>query len=154
MPRKRRNVVLAHQHHPSPSVASRWRAGYHHSTLRRQSGFGQRVDRPRWRGSARPQQTDRSRKRRRKPRPTGPRGTRFGIEPRTASSEIARCRRDGKLSLLRHHHEPYMVDPGRISGTELLYPFKYVGIQAHGHQLLWDAFNCPSCFSESAGISE
>ena len=48
--------------------------------------------------------------------------------------------RDGNLSLLRHHHAQNMVDPGRISGAELSYPFKYVGIQAHGHQLLRGAF--------------
>ena len=48
--------------------------------------------------------------------------------------------RDGNLSLLRHHHAQDMVDAGRISGAEFSYPFKYVGIQAHGHQLLRGTF--------------
>jgi hypothetical protein len=67
--------------------------------------------------------------------------TRFGIEPRSGFLARSRCAAEtANLSLLRHHYAQNVVNPGRISGAELSYPFKHVGIQAHGHQLLRGAF--------------
>ena len=37
---------------------------------------------------------------------------------------------------LRHHHPKDLIDTRRIARAELLKPFKNVGIQTHGHQLL------------------
>src|SRR5665213_2722670 len=41
------------------------------------------------------------------------------------------------LSSLRHHRSKNVIDARGIAGAVSLKPFKYVGIQTHGHQFLW-----------------
>src|SRR5439155_24843367 len=41
------------------------------------------------------------------------------------------------LSPLRHHHPKNIINARGIAGAVLLKPFEYVGIQTHGHQILW-----------------
>src|SRR5580658_1409434 len=46
-----------------------------------------------------------------------------------------RCRMP--LLLLRHHHPKNIIDTRGIASAILLKPLEHVGIQTHGHQLLW-----------------